>query len=48
MTKLLITGATGTIGTNLIKHLESDYQLVLADIDFSDFPRRFKTRIYYY
>lgn len=42
MTKLLITGATGTIGTNLVKHLKSDYQLVLADIDFSDFPEDLK------
>ncbi|GAA0356241.1 NAD-dependent glucose-6-phosphate dehydrogenase Azf [Alkalibacterium iburiense] len=38
MTKILITGATGTIGKNLTRHLKDKYDLVLADIDFSDFP----------
>lgn len=42
MSKIFITGATGTIGTNLVKHLKSDYELVLADIDFSDFPEELK------
>ncbi|WP_225743152.1 NAD(P)-dependent oxidoreductase [Marinilactibacillus sp. Marseille-P9653] len=42
MTRILITGATGTIGTNLVKHLKTDYDLVLADVDFSDFPSELK------
>ncbi|WP_208559256.1 NAD-dependent epimerase/dehydratase family protein [Marinilactibacillus kalidii] len=42
MTTILITGATGTIGTNLVKHLKNDYDLVLADVDFSDFPEELK------
>lgn len=42
MSKLLITGATGAIGTNLAKHLKESHDLVLADIDFSDFPEELK------
>ncbi|MFC6463974.1 NAD-dependent epimerase/dehydratase family protein [Marinilactibacillus sp. GCM10026970] len=42
MTRILITGATGTIGTNLVKHLKDNYDLVLADVDFSDFPEELK------
>lgn len=42
MSKLLITGATGEIGTNLTKHLRDSHDLVLADIDFSDFPEDLK------
>lgn len=42
MSKLLITGATGSIGTNLTRHLKDSHDLVLADIDFSDFPEDLK------
>lgn len=42
MSKILITGATGLIGTNLTKHLKESHDLVLADIDFSDFPEELK------
>lgn len=38
MSKILITGATGTIGTNLTRHLKDEHDLVLVDIDFSSFP----------
>jgi uronate dehydrogenase len=38
MANILITGATGTIGTELTKHLSGQHQLTLVDIDFSDFP----------
>lgn len=42
MSKILITGATGTIGTNLTRHLKNEHELVLADIDFSSFPEELK------
>lgn len=42
MSRILITGATGTIGTNLTKHLKDKHDLVLADIDFSSFPEELK------
>lgn len=42
MTKLMITGANGTIGIELVKHLKQHYDLILADIDFSDFPEELK------
>ncbi|WP_423190065.1 NAD-dependent epimerase/dehydratase family protein [Alkalibacterium sp. f15] len=42
MSKILITGATGTIGTNLTRHLKDKHELVLADIDFSSFPEELK------
>lgn len=42
MAKILITGATGTIGTQLTKHLKQDHQLTLVDIDFDDFPEELK------
>ncbi|OJF93035.1 NAD(P)-dependent oxidoreductase [Alkalibacterium sp. 20] len=42
MSKILITGATGTIGTNLTRHLKDEHELVLADIDFSSFPEELK------
>lgn len=46
MSKLLITGATGAIGKNLTKHLKNSYDLVLADIDFSDFPEELKEGVH--
>ena len=47
MAKILITGATGTIGKELTKHLKTSHQLTLVDLDFSEFPTELKegTRI---
>ncbi|GEK89544.1 NAD dependent epimerase/dehydratase family protein [Alkalibacterium putridalgicola] len=42
MSRILITGATGTIGTNLTRHLKGKHDLVLVDIDFSSFPEDLK------
>lgn len=38
MAKILITGATGTIGLELTKHLIDQHELTLVGRDFSDFP----------
>lgn len=38
MAKILLTGATGNIGTELTKHLKDKHELTLVDVDFSDFP----------
>src|SRR5690625_113389 len=38
MSKILITGATGTIGVELAKHLVDQHELTLVGRDFSDFP----------
>lgn len=38
MSKILITGATGIIGTHLTEHLKKSHDLVLVDVDFEDFP----------
>lgn len=38
MAKILITGATGTIGLELTKHLIDQHDLTLVGRDFSDFP----------
>lgn len=38
MATILITGATGTIGTELTKYLKNKHHLILVDIDFSHFP----------
>ncbi|GEK90553.1 NAD-dependent epimerase/dehydratase family protein [Alkalibacterium kapii] len=45
MSKILITGATGTIGTQLTKHLKDAHDLILADIDFSSFPSYLKDNV---
>lgn len=45
MSKVLITGATGAIGTNLTRHLRDHHELVLSDIDFSDFPEELKAGV---
>lgn len=47
MAKILITGATGTIGKELTKYLKTSHQLTLVDLDFSEFPTELKegTRI---
>lgn len=42
MANILITGATGTIGTELTKHLKEAHHLILADQDFSNFPEELK------
>lgn len=42
MSKILITGATGTIGSNLTEHLKDKHDLVLVDIDFSSFREELK------
>lgn len=42
MSKILITGATGTIGTNLTKHYKGKHELILVDIDFDSFPEELK------
>lgn len=39
MSNILITGATGTIGIQLTKHLKDQHNLTLVDIDFSNFPK---------
>lgn len=38
MAQILLTGATGMIGTELTKHLKDKHDLTLVDVDFSDFP----------
>lgn len=43
MANILITGATGVIGTELTKHLITDHNLTLVDIDFSDFSKKLMT-----
>lgn len=42
MANVLITGATGVIGTQLTKHLKESHELTLVDLDFSDFPEELK------
>lgn len=39
MANIMITGATGTIGTELTKHLVDKHKLTLVGRDFSDFPK---------
>lgn len=38
MANILITGATGAIGTELAKHLINNHELTLVGRDFSDYP----------
>lgn len=45
MSKILITGATGTIGKELTKHLIEKHDLTLVDIDFSEFPEELKENV---
>lgn len=40
MANVLITGATGTIGTEVTKHLIKSHTLTLVDYDFSKFPKK--------
>jgi uronate dehydrogenase len=44
MAKILITGATGAIGTELAKHLIDKHELTLVGRDFSDYPKDLKNR----
>ena len=44
MANILITGATGAIGTELAKHLINDHELTLVGRDFSNFPKDLKDR----
>lgn len=38
MAHIMITGATGTIGVEVAKHLINEHELTLVGQDFSDFP----------
>ena len=44
MAKILITGATGTIGVELAKHLINKHELTLVGRDFSDVPEAIKNQ----
>lgn len=39
MAQIMITGATGTIGVEVAKHLANDHELTLVGRDFSEFPK---------
>ena len=45
MAKILITGATGTIGVELTKHLVNNHQLTVVGRDFSDFPKDIQKQV---
>jgi len=45
MSKILITGATGTIGEELTRHLINEHDLTLVGRDFSDFPEELKNYV---
>ena len=45
MAKILITGATGTIGLELTKHLVQKHDLTVVGRDFSDFPDNLKKQV---
>ena len=45
MAKILITGATGTIGLELTKHLVHQHELTVVGRDFSDFPDDLKKQV---
>lgn len=45
MAKILITGATGTIGEELTRHLLDKHQLTVVGRDFSHFPDEVKKRV---
>ena len=42
MASILITGASGNIGTVLTEHLKDKHDLTLVDVDFTDFPDHLK------
>lgn len=45
MAKILITGATGTIGLEVTKHLVNKHELTVVGRDFSDFPDDLKQEV---
>lgn len=45
MAKILITGATGTIGLEVTKHLVEDHELTAVGRDFSDFPNDLQNKV---
>lgn len=45
MAKILITGATGTIGLEVTQHLIDEHDLTVVGRDFSDFPEEFKEKV---
>lgn len=45
MAKILITGATGTIGFELTKHLVEQHELTVVGRDFSDFPKELSDKV---
>lgn len=45
MANILITGATGTIGFELTKHLINNHELTVVGQDFSDFPEELKKQV---
>lgn len=45
MAKILITGATGTIGFELTKHLVEQHELTVVGRDFSDFPEELSDKV---
>lgn len=44
MTRVLITGAAGTIGKQVSTHLIDKYELTLVDHSFEKFPEKLKTK----
>lgn len=45
MARILITGATGTIGEELTKHLVNEHELTIVGRDFSHFPEDIINRV---
>lgn len=45
MAKILITGATGTIGLEVTRHLVNNHDLTVVGRDFSDFPEDLKEKV---
>lgn len=46
MAKILITGATGTIGLEVTRHLVNTHELTVVGRDFSDFPEKLKEKVH--
>lgn len=46
MANILITGATGTIGVEVTKHLVDQHELTVVGRDFSDFPKNLKEQVH--
>lgn len=45
MSRILITGAAGTIGTQVARHLSKEHSLTLVDVSFNHFPADLKENI---